>query len=160
MKTLRPTPINPADFARYGAVLDKATAHAYPINDGYATRYDRLAITDITDGHAQIAIFAAKPRAYPCVVDMLERHPLATQAFYPLQPHPWHAIVCAGETPTAERLRAFTIPGNIGVQYHRNIWHYPLLIRAARQEFLIVDYSGDGENLEIFDAPLGVEFAP
>ena len=160
VKTLRPSPITAADFAPYGTVLDKSAAHSYPINDGYATRHDRLAVTDIAQGAAQIALFSATPRRYPCVVDMMERHPLATQAFYPLQNHVWHALVCAAETPTAETLRAFTVPGDIGVQYHRNIWHYPLLVSAERQDFLVVDYCGAGDNLELHTTPLAAEFAP
>ncbi len=152
MNALKPIPVSAEAFAPDGKVLDKAAATTFNINDGYAVRYDSLAVAEIQDGTAQLAIFSAKKRAYPMEIDMMERHPLGTQAFYPLQAVAWYAIVSNAEVPAADNLTAFSVPADVGLQYNRNIWHYPLLIEADSQDFLIMDYSGDKgkENLEIF----------
>ncbi len=160
MSLLKPTLVNAAEFAEYGSVLDKAAAKTFNINDGFATRYDRLAIAEIVEGNAQLAIFSARKRSYPMKIDMMERHPLGTQAFYPLEDSVWYAIVSSAEAPSTENLRSFIVPAGIGLQYNRNIWHYPLLIESKSQDFLIMDYAGKEKNLEIYtDGNLG-HFSP
>ncbi len=79
---------------------------------------------------------------------MLERHPLGTQAFYPLSLYDWLVVVAEGERPGAGDLRLFRARGDQGVQYARGVWHHPLLILTEQQDFLVVDRRGPGENLE------------
>jgi ureidoglycolate lyase len=79
----------------------------------------------------------------------MERHPLGTQAFYPLQDRPWLLVVSNADDPLDPAgLKAFRASGIQGVNYARNIWHHPLLVLEPDSDFLIVDRGGEGDNLE------------
>jgi ureidoglycolate lyase len=142
-----PEPLTAAAFAPFGAVIAADPARARPINGGTTTRFDALATVDAgPEGRAILSIFRGTRR--PLTIAMLERHPLGTQAFQPLSAEPWLAVVAGGERPTARDLRAFLCRGDQGVQYGRGVWHHPLLPLAPAQDFLVVDRSGPGANLE------------
>ncbi len=80
---------------------------------------------------------------------MVERHPLASQAFYPLRDADWFIVVApAGEAPDVGTLRAFHATGRQGVNYHRGVWHHPLLVLEPDHDFLVVDRGGPGENCD------------
>jgi len=78
---------------------------------------------------------------------LMERHPLGSQAFIPLQDRPWLVLV-AGDAHDVASYRAFTATGKQGVNYARNVWHHPLLVLDDDSRFLIVDRKGPGNNLE------------
>jgi len=80
---------------------------------------------------------------------MVERHPLGSQAFIPMQNEPWLIVVCdAREEPKPGSLRAFRATGKQGVNYRPDVWHHPLLVLKADQDFLVVDRGGPGENCD------------
>jgi ureidoglycolate lyase len=146
---LAPEPLTAAAFANFGTVIETAGAESYPINGGTTTRFHALATADPgAGGEAVISIFRASRWPQPVAIKMLERHPLASQAFFPLSPDDWLVVVAGGERPTAADLRLFRARGDQGVQYARGVWHHPLLILTERQDFLIVDRRGPGENLD------------
>jgi ureidoglycolate lyase len=39
------------------------------------------------------------------------------------------------------------------VNYHRNVWHHPLLALDETSDFLVVDRGGAGNNLEEYYFP-------
>ena len=57
----------------------------------------------------------------------MERHPLGSQIFHPLQDRPWLVVVCA-DPLDAGSYRAFHATGLQGINYGRNVWHHPLLV--------------------------------
>lgn len=80
---------------------------------------------------------------------MVERHPLGSQAFIPMQDTPWLVVVAdAGENPLPGSLRAFRASGRQGVNYRRGVWHHPILVLKPDQDFLVVDRAGPGENCD------------
>ena len=160
---IAPEPLTRAAFAPFGDVIEMAGAEHYPINQGTTERYHDLAKVDVTDqgGRPLISIFRGQPRAQPIALELMERHPLGTQAFYPLQDRDWLLVVSASSDPLdVDALRAFHATGSQGVSYARNIWHHPLLVLAPDSDFLIVDRGGPGDNLEEVrfgeDAPLAL----
>ena len=59
---------------------------------------------------------------------MMERHPLASQAFIPMSGKPYLVVVApAGEPPGVEDLKVFIARGDQGVNYATGVWHHPLL---------------------------------
>lgn len=152
MTVLVPEPLTPEAFAPFGTVLQTEGARSFPINQGTTTRFDGLAVPEVGQGTAAISIFRGTPRPQPVAIEMLERHPLGTQAFYPLSNHDW--LVVVADSPTSG-LRCFRARGDQGVQYGVNVWHHPLLVLANSQDFLVVDRTGPGENLEEVDLPPG-----
>jgi ureidoglycolate lyase len=80
---------------------------------------------------------------------MMERHPLASQAFIPLHKNPFLIVVARpGETVDPENLSAFITNGLQGVNYARGVWHFPLIGLNKEQDFLVVDRGGDGNNYD------------
>ncbi|MGF1659509.1 MAG: ureidoglycolate lyase [Rubrimonas sp.] len=145
---LRPEPLTAEAFAPFGAVIE-ATGPARSINSGFTDRFHALAFADPgPEGAAILSIFRGRRR--PPLLGMLERHPLASQAFVPLSPEPWLlAVAPAGlEHPTARDVRLFAARGDQGAQYARGVWHHPLLVLAETQDFLVVDREGQGGNLD------------
>jgi ureidoglycolate lyase len=133
-------------FASFGDVIEIEGAEQRAINQGFATRFHDLAKIDVGDGEAIISIFTAIPRPYPIAVKLMERHPLGSQLFYPLQNDDWYVLVCA-DPHDEKTYHAFKANGTQGVNYNRNVWHHPLLV-VNENRFLIMDRKGAGENLE------------
>ncbi len=123
-------------------------------------RYDDLAAVDVVgDGGGYPAISIARSRAataLPYCFDLLERHPLGSQAFIPLSPFRFVVVVAPpGESVERGDLRAFVTNGHQGVNYRRGVWHMPLIALESGQEFLIVDRAGGGNCEErILDEPV------
>jgi ureidoglycolate lyase len=157
---LQPTPLTAAAFAPYGDVIQIEGHGSRWINQGTCERFDDLADVDVAGegGRALISIFRAMPRSLPLQLQSLERHPLSSQAFYPLQPQPFLIVVAAdGAGPVAPRVRAYLSSGRQGVNFRRNTWHHELLALYQTSLFLVVDRGGPGENCE--QLPIGDELS-
>jgi ureidoglycolate lyase len=149
MIKLTPQPLTKAAFAPFGDVIEIDGATHYGINQGFAERFHDLARIDTgaDGGETIISFFVAEPRPLPIEIKLMERHPISSQAFYPLQDRPW-LVVVAEDPLSPQSLRAFQASGRQGVNYARNVWHYPLLVHDAASRFLIIDRKGPGKNLE------------
>jgi len=150
--TLAIEPLTAEAFAPFGQVIEADYARSYLINNGRTRRYDALAVADC-EGDVALSIFRGTPWPAPVRISMLERHPLGSQAFIPMQPHPW--LVVVAERPDPRACRAFLARGDQGVQIARGVWHHPLLALAPVHDFLVVDRKGPGENLEEHHLPQG-----
>lgn len=145
-------PLTRDAFAPFGDVIQTDGARHFPINRGGVERYHDLATVDVGEGggHTLISIFECRRVGEPpLVVDLMERHPLGSQAFFPVG----GAVMCVvvappGETLSPGNLRAFVTSGEQGVNYHRGTWHMPLVAFEQGQQFLIVDRGGPGDNCE------------
>ncbi len=156
MRRLAPEPLTAETFAPFGTVIETAGAESFPINDATTTRFHALATADPgPEGDAILSIFRATRWPQPVTIRMLERHPLGTQAFFPLSPEDWLVVVATGERPRADDLRLFRARGDQGVQYASGVWHHPLLVLAEQQDFLVVDRLGPGENLDQIEVAPG-----
>ena len=105
--TLRAAALTARDFDPFGEVIETAGHTARWINDGSCERFDDLARVDVLaeGGRPLISIFRALPQALPFRVRVLERHPLSSQAFIPLNGLPFLVIVAeAGDMPIVQRL--------------------------------------------------------
>ena len=156
-------PLTRAAFAPFGDVIEMEGAHHYPINQGFAERFDNLARVDTAPegGETIISLFRGKPRSLPIEITFVERHPLGSQAFYPLQKRDWLIVVSSTTmSPTSKTLRAFRASGQQGINYARNVWHYPLLVLDQDSDFLIIDRKGSGNNLEEAQLPAPAMLIP
>ena len=148
---VRAAALTPESFAPFGDVIEIAGHAARPINQGTCLRYDDLAPIDVAadGGRPLISIFEAAPRPLPLAVRVLERHPLARQAFFPLDARPFLVVVAAhGSQPLVHRIRAYLSSGAQGVNYRRGTWHHPLIALGETSRFLVVDRGGPGENCD------------
>ena len=154
-------PLTRAAFAAYGDVIETLGSQHFPINQGTTERYHDLAKIDVAreDGEPLISIFRSQPRPRPIQLELMERHPLGSQAFYPLQEREWLLVVSKADNPCDPAgLVAFRATGSQGVNYARGVWHHPLLVLEADSDFLIVDRGGPGDNLNecLFDKDAAV----
>lgn len=158
MTAIRPEPLTAGAFAAFGDVIALKQAPDKIINQGLCGRHHDLARLDFTDGRAGISLFDAQPRALPYRLEMMERHPLGSQAFIPLNPTSFLVIVAADAGGAPATPRAFlTAPGQ-GINLLRNTWHGVLTPLSTPGLFAVIDRIGPGDNLEEhwFDAPYEV----
>ncbi|MBS0510862.1 MAG: ureidoglycolate lyase [Proteobacteria bacterium] len=141
-------PLTREAFAPFGEVIEASdAAKHFTINAGNTERYHDLAnIEPGPDGRVIVSIFRGQPRSLPFTVQMMERHPLASQAFIPMSGRPYLVVAPAGEPPAAEDLKVFLARGDQGVNYATGVWHHPLLALEGVCDFLVVDRSGPGHN--------------
>ncbi|MFK7941848.1 MAG: ureidoglycolate lyase [Paracoccaceae bacterium] len=144
---LQTQPLTAEAFRPYGHVIETGGEFKL-INDGQCRRFHDLAGLEIVDGSPGISLFQSKIRALPYACDLLERHPLGSQAFLPMNGSDYLVIVApdvSGEPGTA---LAFHARFDQGVNYARNTWHGVLAPISGGGLFGIVDRIGDGPNLE------------
>ena len=148
---LEAVPLTAEAFAPFGDVIETVGHTPRLINEGTAERFDDLAPVDVlaNGGRPLISIFKATARRLPFEVKGLERHPLSSQAFYPLDGLPFLVVVAEpGNSPWATRIRVFRASGNQGVSYRRNTWHHGLLALGQTCRFLVIDRGGPEENCD------------
>lgn len=150
--TLRPRPLTAESFADFGDVIELANIEPIAINSGNCLRYSDLAALNIDDsGKAGISLFDAKAYTNPLTLTYVERHPLGSQAFLPTNTDPYLVIVAADNSGIAQAPEVFLTSGYQGVNYYRNTWHGVLTPIVSRSLFVVVDYIGDGNNLQEFE---------
>ncbi len=149
-RQIRIQPLTAPAFAPFGQVIETEGAHHYPINAGVTERYHDLARIELagTDARPLISIFRGKPYALPLPLTLVERHPLGSQAFYPLGSTPWLVIVAPDEGGTPGRPLAFAPAPGQGVNIAINTWHGVLTPLEQNADFLVVDRGGPGDNLK------------
>lgn len=159
MKRIIARPMNVEAFAPFGDVLNVEGEPDKLINQGLCGRYhDRAKLEFGTDGQAGISLFKAELRSLPYTLEMMERHPEGSQAFLPMDVHPFLVIVAPDEGGKPGEPHAFLTHSGEGVNYHRNTWHGVLTPLAGNGLFAVVDRIGETPNLQEhrFDAPYEV----
>ena len=151
MKRLIARPLTREAFRPFGDVIETRGADHFAINNGTTERFHDLAGVDVSGerGHVLISIFVGQPFAPPVEIRMMERHPLGSQAFMPLDNRPYLvAVALSDENDRPQEPQFFVAAGDQGVNYARNTWHHPLISLGAESRFLVVDRGGEGNNLE------------
>src|SRR6201988_3946625 len=97
MLTLPIAPLTKAAFTPFGEVIETKDAKPKLINDGFARRFDGLARIDAAaeGGAATLDLFSGSLRPSPILIKVMERPPLGSQLFMPLNEKPWLVVVCA-----------------------------------------------------------------
>ena len=152
-KIFKPVKISKENFANYGDLISTDNVKPIDINNGYAKRFDNLAnINTLKDqGKTIVSIFTARKRNFPMKIDMMEKHPLGSQAFIPMKETTFLTFVAPHNVKLdIEKIESFIIPPGIGINYKPGTWHFPL-ISTENMNFLIVDRQGPGNNLVIED---------
>lgn len=158
-RTVTIEPLSRAAFAPFGDVLDTDGAPDRMINQGLCGRFHDRARLDFADGRAGISLFQAEPRSLPLTLDLVERHPLGSQAFVPMSLDPFLVIVAPDDAGKPGRPRAFVTAAGQGINFHRGTWHGVLTPLSEPGLFAVIDRIGEGVNLEEhrFETPYRVE---
>lgn len=148
MREIRVEPLTAGAFAPFGDVLEAQGASRL-INQGMCHRYHDLARLDFgADGRAGISVFRARACALPYRFDLVERHPLGSQAFVPMSADPFLVIVAPDHEGRPGDPRAFLTTGAQGVNFLRGTWHGVLTPLAEPGLFAVIDRIGPGDNLQ------------
>jgi len=143
-------PLTAEAFAPFGDVIEARGTPSLQINGGMCDRFHDLARMEFIGPAARVNISVGygRPYALPLQLTLVERHPLGSQAFVPMTEDPFLVVVAPDEGGAPGRPRAFlTAPGQ-GVNYLRDTWHGVLTPLGRASQFLIVDRTGEGNNLE------------
>ena len=152
-KIIKPIKISRSNFAAYGDLISTEDIQPIDINAGYAKRFDNLADLNTSNesGKTIVSIFSALKRTFPMKIDMMEKHPLSSQAFIPMKDTTFLAFVAPpGDKPEIGEIKSFIISSGVGINYKAGIWHFHL-ISTENMNFLVVDRKGKGNNLIIYN---------
>ena len=140
-------------FSKFGKIVEKKNAlELRSINQGTTTRYHNISELDLEskNGISSISIFSGTPRNLPIEIKIMEKHPVASQSFLPIQNYDWLTVVSEekNELPDLNTLRCFHVNGDTGITYNKNVWHHPLLVKK-KQDFWVIDRINDEEDTSI-----------
>jgi len=91
-------PLTAEAFAPFGEVLAAKGDPDKIINQGLCGRFHDVATLDFVNGRAGISLFRSDARDLPYRLDMVERHPLGSQAFLPMSLDPFLVVVAPMRT--------------------------------------------------------------
>ena len=151
--TITPKNITKENFSKFGDMITTDGINPIEINEGFAKRFDGIANLDTSkdNGETTICIFSALKRSFPMKIDMMEKHPLGSQAFIPMKETTFLVFVAPpGNKPEMQKIESFIISPGVGINYKPGIWHFPL-ISTENMNFLVVDRKGNGNNLIIYN---------
>ena len=151
-KILNPEPLTREAFKPFGDVIEVSShTSAKQINYGLTQRFDDIANLDLlaNEGRPLFNIFRSNPPGFPFRVEVIERHPLSSQLFYPLSNTPFLVLVAEGDhDPSISDLKLFITNGIQGINYNANIWHHYSLALDHPCDFIVVDRGGAGDNCQ------------
>lgn len=155
MHRLTIQPLTADAFAPFGDVIEPREEAKVYINNGTTERFHALTSVEAagTDARVIINIFRGQPRSFPYEVTMMERHPYGSQSFSPLNGQPFLVVVAQDQDGEPGEPQVFLAQNGQGVNYHRNVWHHPLMSLNQVSDFLIVDRTGEELNLQETDYP-------
>ena len=147
--TLVPEPLTAEAFARFGDVIEKKGDDPQEINAGHTQKYSDLAVFDTGDeaGRTSLHLYHSRTIPLPLRIEVLEHHPLGSQAFIPMHQRPFLVVVApAGAAPEAADVSAFYSNGHQGVNYRKGVWHHYLINLDEPGDYLIIDRMGPRDN--------------
>ena len=156
---LHAKPLTKQGFKPFGDVIEVSDdTENISINYGLTERYHALTTLDVIEeaGQGIISVFRSSPKACcqingkegQLTIDCMERHPLSSQAFYPLSDKAYLVVVAPAGEFDVSKLQVFLAKGNQGVNYHKGTWHHYSLALGQTSDFLVVDRQGVGKNCD------------
>lgn len=150
-RSLKPEPLTAAAFAPFGDVIAcDDLAEKKNINYGNTVKYANLARLDLLaeGGQPAVSIFRSTPLPRPVLIKIMERHPLSSQAFYPLSGRPYLVVVAPPGAFDPQKVRVFLAGPQQGVNYHKGTWHHFSLALEEVSAFMVIDRDGPGRNCD------------
>jgi ureidoglycolate lyase len=151
MKRLKIEPIDGEAFAPFGQLLPPA-----PPGAGRQELIEELQ-NDRASARPRLSIATTEPKALPVTAVRMERHVHSSQAFTPLDCASYLVMVAShgdGGMPDFEKIRAFRVPGDTGVNYKADTWHHPLTPLERTGRFAILTFvDGTAADEQFVDLP-------
>jgi ureidoglycolate lyase len=139
-------PISPDGFAPFGRLLNM------PPTGG-----DRFEMIDDLQNlrmsaRPRLTLSAINPMPLPLTAVEMERHVFSSQTFVPIDCASYVVMVAphTDDRPDLARLRAFRVPGDVGIHYSANTWHHPLTVLERPGRFVVLTFVDGGPTDEQF----------
>ncbi|UEM18404.1 ureidoglycolate lyase [Skermanella mucosa] len=155
-----PRPLDPAGFAPFGDVVQAGPGSVTRVNDGRADRFDGIGRLERVMGETTptVAVYRIDASNLPHRIPRLERHPLSSQLFVPMDAARYLVVAVPSDEdgmPVPEGAAAFLAAANQAINYRPGVWHCPLVALDRPADFIMVmgqafDASAD---CEFFDLP-------
>ncbi|MHB2206890.1 ureidoglycolate lyase [Methylobacterium sp. CM6257] len=153
MRTLSLEEITSEAFAPFGDVLRRPVKPPRQDNAG-------LIVNDRPGIGLNLALVRSEPAAGLLPLRRLERHPHSSQAFLPLAVEAYLVVVAPdrGGAPDERALRAFRVPGSVGINYRAGVWHAHMMTLETPGTFaMLVHEDGSADDcIFAFIAPVSV----
>ncbi len=141
-------PLTAQAFAPFGEVIQAGLTDPMLINEGACKRYHDMAELEVGSGKTGVSLFHARIREIPYLLTLLERHPLGSQAFIPMENATYLVTVAEDKDGLPGEPVAFLAGGDQGVNIRRNTWHGVLTPLSGNGLFAVIDRIGEETNLE------------
>jgi ureidoglycolate lyase len=129
IRTIEAELLTAETFAPFGEILSPDGRERLPIDLYGGTKHVYRAAPIDTDRPVEFLVTRSMLREFQVL--FLERHLELTQAFIPLGGAPFISVVARADAPEddgmpkLDELHAFIVPGDVGIQLHRGVWHEP-----------------------------------
>lgn len=147
MPVIKLEPMTAEAFAPFGQLLP-----AREVGDGRVELIEELQNLRTT-AKPRLSLAAVEPKALPLTAVELERHIFSSQAFVPYDCESYLVLVAphgANDRPDVSGIRAFRVPGNVGVNYRADTWHHPLTALDGPARFVVLTFVEGTETDEQF----------
>ena len=145
--------ISKDNFSKYGQLVSTKDIESQNINEETTKSFYDLVNIEIygDDKKCRVNIFKSIKRNFPLEINMLENHPLSSQAFIPLQKTNFIVVVAPiSNEPDINLIETFLISPEEGINFKPKVWHYPL-IATENSNFLTIDKKDSENNLKIYN---------
>ena len=114
--------LNKENFLPFGDIINKSfSSSKLSINQGTTIRHHKISELKLSDqnGIPAISIFSGSPREFPIQIKIMEKHPIASQSFLPIQNYDWLVVVSneKKELPDLNNCRCCLGDGSVGNIY-------------------------------------------
>lgn len=130
-------PISEDSFAPFGLLLRRPVPGAPRVELIDALQNGRAA------ARPRLSLATVAPSPLPLVATEMERHLHSSQDFVPLDCASYLVLVAPhgpNGRPDEGKLRAFRVPGDVGVHYHTDTWHHPLTALDRAGSFAVLTF--------------------
>ena len=145
--------ISKDNFSKYGQLVSTKDIESQNINEETTKSFYDLVNIEIygDDKKCRVNIFKSIKRNFPLEINMLENHPLSSQAFIPLQKTNFIVVVAPiSDEPDINLIETFLISPEEGINFKPKVWHFPL-IATENSNFLTIDKKDSANNLAIYN---------
>jgi len=152
VKTITLSKLTQESFSSFGRVIDTINpeGRGCSVNEGRAERFNYPQLFNHNNGMGDpnLSIYRITPSNLPVKIKMLERHPNSSQIFLPIVSG--HYLICVAPPdlkglPDLSMIMAFVVPPEVGISYHPQTWHLPLMVLKIPGTFSMIMWN-DGTD--------------
>ena len=167
MSIITPQPLVPETFAPFGDVIQAGLGEVTRVNEGRADRFDSGARLDrlLAETVPVAAVYRIDASTLPLRIGRLERHPLSSQLFIPMNAGRYLVVTVPSDikgNPIPAEAAAFVATGSQAINYQPGVWHCPLVALDQPADFVMAMGKAldPAIDCQFFDLPAALTVGP